>query len=103
MELDPCLKRVYIDIHRAIHDKPYVSTVMAPEGPLGIKCAVGGMRNVNYDGFLFMAQNPAKESTYALAARRGSKITWGINKDKWLLITDHIAKEFLTSTVPEVV
>lgn len=76
MEFDPRLKRVYIDIHRAIHDKPYVGTVMTPEGPLEIKRTIEGLRNVHYDGFLFMAQNPAKESTYALAARRGSKITW---------------------------
>lgn len=42
------------------------------------------LRNFKTPKFLFIEQNPEKNSSYALAARSGARIMWILEGNKWL-------------------
>lgn len=81
--------------HQAIHDKKVkYASIYGVRVPI-IKLP-NGCRAIRYEDILFSEQDPHKKSLYAMYARRGKEITWGIRKRDWILIDDtgiHIPKQ----------
>jgi len=52
------------------------------------KLKINGLRRVYANGYLYIEQNPNKQSQYAKMAREGKKLVWKIpnNNNKWELI-----------------
>jgi hypothetical protein len=52
------------------------------------KLTFNGLRRVYYNGYLYIEQNPNKQSNYAKLAREGKKIVWKIpkNNTNWEMI-----------------
>jgi hypothetical protein len=95
MGFDSRLRKVHIDIHRALHDVPYVTEVEVPGGKKAITMNSSGLRQVLFGPYIFVQQNPNKASKHAQRAREGAKITWGIIQDSpWLYIDDEVATAF---------
>jgi hypothetical protein len=85
------MKYEYILIHQAIHSPLMPTVVDIGNGiTLPIKRNQGNnCRFVTYDNICFMEQNKNKKTSYALQARAGKKITWGIPASgNWVYIDD---------------
>ena len=88
----------YLLVHRAIHDRD-VNEVALGQVIYEVKTNKDKLRNVNYwDSKLgkyiyFIEQNPKKFSGFAVRARAGEKITWGIHSGPWMYIDEKVAKE----------
>ena len=95
-QADKRLKYDHILIHQAIHDKELKEVKLSDGKKKPIK-SMGKMRYVPHEGFVFMEQNPDKQTSYAQMARNGAKITWGITSDggSWIYIDDEVAATFL--------
>lgn len=80
------MKQEYIDIHNAIHNKE-LNEVEINNEKLPIQKTGSGLRFVDYDDIRWIEQNKSKNSTYAVRARNGEKITWGMRPHNgWILI-----------------
>lgn len=73
------MKKVYIDIHKALHNKSQ-KTIKIGDAQFSIQTRVDGLRFVIYedkDGqFEIIEQNPNTRSIFADRARNGEKISW---------------------------
>lgn len=85
-------------IHEAIHD-PSVNEVILPNEDsiltkYKVELATNGCRKIKYNGISFIEQYKDKVDTngqlsqYAVLAREGHKITWGIRSRNWMYIID---------------
>jgi len=80
-------------IHYGLHEKDMAKIPLPSHGiSLTVTKANNGCRKVSWHGVMFMEQNPHKDSRYALLARQGEKITWGISPRGWLLIHNNEIK-----------
>jgi hypothetical protein len=67
-------------IHNAVHSND--TSVKIGSLVLPVKIAPNGCRCVRFKDIVFMEQNKKKDSIYAIQARLGKKITWGIHDIK---------------------
>jgi len=97
------MKKVFIDIHRAIHN-PKQKKIVINGTPTEIQTDPKGLRFVVFKDdekqFEIIEQNPRTASTYAKRAQEGEKISWliphyfGVRKaDGWKVITDSTSIE----------
>lgn len=85
-------RKEWVSIHLALHD-PLMSQVTIGETVLPITIAPNGCRKCDYidpiDGKLtFMEQNKRKDSSWAVRARSGEKISWILpaGRARWIVI-----------------
>lgn len=85
-------------IHEAIHN-PLINEIVLPNEnsmlmTYKVEIATNGCRKIRYNGINFIEQNKDKLdingelSEYAILARQGRKITWGIRSSNWICIID---------------
>lgn len=75
-------------LHEAIHNGSKEVLIDGVRYPVLIYPS-NGCRYIDFEGVSFMEQNKAKNSRYAVLARRGHKITWGIREEgNWILCMD---------------
>lgn len=85
-------------IHDAIHN-PSVNDIVLPNQDsiltkYKIEILTNGCRKIMYNSISFIEQNKDKLDTngqlskYAVLARQGHKITWGIRSKNWIYILD---------------
>ena len=56
--------------------------------------AGNGCREIKFEDTTFMEQNTYKNTAYAILAKQDWKITWGIRKGAWILISQNPQGEF---------
>ena len=97
------MKRLFIDIHRALHN-PKQKQIKINGTPTEIQTNPKGLRFVVFkdDGkeWEIVQQNPNTSSTYAKRAQEGEKISWLIpyyfgyrRQDGWKVITESTSVE----------
>lgn len=77
---------VYWAIHKAIHDKECIGIIIDDERYL-VEVAGNGCRQIKYEGITFIEQNKDKPSSYAMEAKKGARLTWGMRSlGDWILM-----------------
>ena len=84
-----------IMVHDAIHNREQEKvTLHGDDYPIIL---TSGLRSVKINGILFIEQNKAKiGSRFAEAARRGDKITWGVQRGPWIKVVNRVINGDIT-------
>lgn len=82
----------FVNLNKFLHDKS-VTKVNFRGKVLDIRINTNGLRYLEVLGVKYIQQNPTKNSEYALLAREGKRITWGIKPGSWdLCIEDKVER-----------
>lgn len=81
-------EEIFKTISNALHDST-VKAINIAGSDYPISLHSNGCRHVKIGATDYIQQNPDKESAYAILAREGHKITWGMRSmGQWALIVD---------------
>lgn len=89
-------KEILLKIHEIIHDKNNLvgDRFTINNATIQLEKAGNGCRELKYGDTVFMEQNVYKNTIYSALAKQGWKITWGIRKGAWMLISQNPQGQF---------